>query len=178
MIGRVLRPVPGKDHALVLDHAGATWQHGLVEEPVLWTLSQDRRAENPIQVARTKHKAPSLTTCPECSAIRTSGQPCPACGWRPKTRPRHVEVADGDLTLVGSRKHEWSPAARAQFHSELVWIAEQRQYKPGWVSHKYKEKFGSWPSARSVTPKEPSDATLAWVRSRQIAYAKARQRGA
>ena len=48
MIGRVLRPAPGKDYALVLDHAGATWQHGLVEEPVTWTLNQDRRAENPI----------------------------------------------------------------------------------------------------------------------------------
>jgi superfamily II DNA or RNA helicase len=47
MIGRVLRPAPGKDHALVLDHAGATWQHGLVEEPVVWTLDEDRRAENP-----------------------------------------------------------------------------------------------------------------------------------
>ena len=31
MVGRVLRPAPGKDHALVLDHAGNVFQHGFVE---------------------------------------------------------------------------------------------------------------------------------------------------
>jgi len=30
MVGRVLRPAPGKDHALVLDHAGNVFQHGFV----------------------------------------------------------------------------------------------------------------------------------------------------
>ncbi len=39
MVGRVLRPAPGKTNALVLDHAGAIFQHGFVEEPVNWTLS-------------------------------------------------------------------------------------------------------------------------------------------
>ena len=98
MIGRVLRPAPGKEYALVLDHAGAVFQHGFVEEPVLWTLDQDRRAENPVQAARSKQEAPGLTTCPECSAIRTSGQPCPACGWRPQPK-RQVDV-DGGLAHI------------------------------------------------------------------------------
>jgi DNA repair protein RadD len=179
MIGRVLRPAPGKDHALVLDHAGATWQHGLVEEPVHWTLDQDRRAENPVQAARNQHRAPDLTTCPECGAVRTSGQPCPACGWQPTRRARDIETAAGDLALVGSRKpSEWSAAQRARFHRQLLWVAKERGYKPGWAAHQHKERFGFWPSARNATPEPPDDATRSWVRSRWIAYAKAKQKSA
>jgi superfamily II DNA or RNA helicase len=47
MVGRVLRPSPGKTDALVLDHAGAVFEHGFIEEPVTWTLSPSRRAESP-----------------------------------------------------------------------------------------------------------------------------------
>src|SRR5262249_58963813 len=44
MVGRGLRYVDGKDLLLVLDHAGATHEHGLVEEPVVWALERSRRA--------------------------------------------------------------------------------------------------------------------------------------
>ncbi len=47
MIGRVLRPSPGKTDAIVLDHAGAVFEHGFVEERVYWTLDQDKRARMP-----------------------------------------------------------------------------------------------------------------------------------
>jgi DNA repair protein RadD len=179
MVGRVLRTAPGKTDALVLDHAGLTLEHGRVEDPVIWTLDPDRRAENPRQTERSKHKAPALEVCPECSAIRTGGQPCPACGWRPERRPRAVEVADGDLVLVSSNGSDgWTGEQRAQFYSELLWIARERGYKPGWAAHMYKKRFGAWPRWRHATPKPASAATRAWVRSRDIAYAKARQRSA
>src|SRR5262245_41185831 len=42
MVGRGLRPAPGKDHCLVLDHAGAVFAHGFAEDTVEWTLEQDR----------------------------------------------------------------------------------------------------------------------------------------
>jgi DNA repair protein RadD len=57
MVGRVLRPAPGKTDALTLDHAGAVFEHGFVEDPVLWTLATNRRAENPKQRARSSHRA-------------------------------------------------------------------------------------------------------------------------
>ena len=175
MVGRVLRPAPGKVDALVLDHAGAVFQHGFVEEPVAWTLDQDRRAENPVHAARAKHEALGLTTCPKCSAIRTAGSPCPACGWRPQRRPEAVEVADGEL---GHVHHDGSVAKSIQdmsaFHRQLAWIAREREYKPGWVAWTFKKKFGHFPAAQNPEPAQPEPATLAWVRSRQIAYAKRR----
>ena len=44
IVGRGLRPAPGKDHLLVLDHAGATHMHQPVETDVIWTLSDKERA--------------------------------------------------------------------------------------------------------------------------------------
>ena len=52
MAGRVIRPAPGKTDALILDHAGAVFQHGFVEDPVIWTLDPDTKAETPAHVTR------------------------------------------------------------------------------------------------------------------------------
>jgi len=34
MTGRSLRPAPGKTDALILDHAGAVFEHGFPEDPI------------------------------------------------------------------------------------------------------------------------------------------------
>ena len=139
----------------------------------------DCRAENPIQVARGRYEKPALTTCPECNAVRTSGQPCPACGWRPRPKAAPIEVADGELAHIDRNKQirpgDWTPAQRAKFHRELLWIARERGYKPGWAAYQHKQRFGHWPMAWSALPEPPSEATRAWVRSRRIACAKARR---
>ena len=41
------------------------------------------------------------------------------------------------------------------------------------AEHIYRETFGDWPRVRSVEPLVPDAATRAWVRERQIAFAKA-----
>jgi DNA repair protein RadD len=51
----------------------------------------------------------------------------------------------------------------------------ERGYKGGWISHKFKEKFGTWPATRSAQPMQPTPEVLSWLRSRNIAYAKAKQ---
>jgi DNA repair protein RadD len=174
MVGRVLRPAPGKDHALVLDHAGAVFAHGFVEEEVLWTLDQDRRAENPEQKARSEHRKPALTTCPECHAIRTSGQPCSACGWRPQPKPRHVDVIDGDLAHVSrDRRVTVQAPDKRSFYAQLLGYVREKGYRDGWAAHKFKSKFGHWPAGTKPAAQTPTAETRSWIRSRQIAYAKA-----
>ena len=182
MIGRVLRPAPDKTDALVLDHAGAVFEHGFVEDPVIWTLDEDRRAQNRAHAARGGASARKLTPCPECTAVRWSDSPCPVCNWKPTRKAQSFEVEDGELGQVDRKRRvhasDYSPEERARFHRQLLWIARERGYKKGWAAHKYKEKFGNWPAARFAEPEAPSDEVRAWVRSRQIAYAKAMQKQA
>ena len=174
MVGRVLRPAPGKTDALILDHAGATHEHGFVEEPVEWTLDTDKRAENPRQTARSEGQAPGFKDCPECGALRTAGKPCSACGWKPRAKAEAVEVADGELArLDRDGRQTRTDCDRDAFFRQLTYIAQERGYKAGWAAHKFKEKFGDFPAQRYVTPEPPTSEVRAWVRSRQIAFAKA-----
>jgi ribosomal protein L32 len=174
MVGRVLRPAPDKTDAIILDHAGAVFMHGFPEDEITWFLEEDRPAENKAHSARGQYEAPSLTTCPECSAVRFQGRPCPVCGWHPVAKPKPVEVAEGELGEVGRDRTVGIPQIdRASFHRQLAYIAQERGYKPGWASHQCRERFGKWPRARLVQRMPPDPATRSWVRSRLIAYAKA-----
>ena len=179
MTGRVLRPAPFKTDALVLDHAGAIFEHGFAEDPVEWSLGEDHRAESRAQKSRrSSPRMRALASCPECSAVRWEGDPCGSCKWRPRVKPLSVEVVEGDLSAVDRNRkvprNAFSAEEKAKFHAMLLGIARQRGYQDGWAAHKYREKFSVWPAARCARPLAPDDATLSWVRSRQIAYAKAR----
>ncbi len=181
MVGRVLRPAPGKKNAIVLDHAGAVFEHGFVEEPVVWTLHKDHRAVNPVHAARGSHQNPELTACPECSAVRMQGHPCPQCGWRPQPKPRAIIAAEGELTAVDRNSRKAAPVNgcnKLDFYRQLIWIARDREYNLGWAAHQYRTRFNEWPMWRYLDPLEPDAATLAWVRSRQIAYARAKAKQA
>jgi DNA repair protein RadD len=177
MVGRVLRAAPGKSDAIVIDHADVTREHGFVEEAVTWTLREDRRAENPRHSARAEGRAPALVQCPECHAVKHAGKPCGVCGWQPRPKAAPIEFADGVLAeFARNRRHKPDGPNKREFYAQLLWIAAEKQFKPGWAAHKFKEKFGDWPSFRHADPLPPSDATRSWVRSRIIAYAKARQK--
>jgi DNA repair protein RadD len=180
MVGRVLRPSAGKVDALILDHASAVFAHGFVEEPVVWTLAQDKRAENPMQTSRATGRAPSLTTCPECSAVRFSVRPCTACGWRPRPKPEALDVIDGELSHVDRQRNvearAMTTAERLSFYAQLLWMARERGYKSGWAAHQFKAKFRSWPPNQDIAAAPPEPATRSWVRSRAIAWAKAQQK--
>lgn len=183
MVGRVLRPAPGKFDAIVLDHSGAVFRHGFVEDKVDWTLEPDKRAESPTHAARLHSGYSSrLLECSQCGSIRVAGQACRHCGFLPQRPPQAVPFTDGDLALV-DRQHRTAqqmidPNVRIRWHGMLTYIAAERGYRAGWVAHKFKEKFGTWPAVRTITPIEPSAEVLSWVRSRNIAYAKSRGRAA
>jgi superfamily II DNA or RNA helicase len=182
--GRILRPTPGKIDALILDHSGAVFVHGFPDDEIAWALHEDKRAENISHAKRsTDSRTPALTTCPECSAVRLEGRPCTLCGWRPVRKPGLGKIADGELGEVSrNRTVHALPQEKFTFYRELLgMLAEKRRRNPtikdGWAAYKFKEKFGGWPPFdwRSARPLTPSPATRAWVRSRDIAYAKATQ---
>jgi superfamily II DNA or RNA helicase len=84
MIGRVIRASSetGKKDAIVLDHSGATYRHGRVEDPIEWTLDEDHKLKNKTQEERaSNHSERKLVACPKCEALRTGGEACPHCGY-------------------------------------------------------------------------------------------------
>jgi DNA repair protein RadD len=183
MAGRGLRCAPGKEGLLLLDHAGATYEHGLITDPISWSLREDRKAVNREHRARATGHKPGLTNCPECSAVRLQGKPCDSCGWQPRTRGESFEVFDGDLARVdangAARVNAASSAEKLLFYRELAYIAEELGHRPGAAFFRFQEKFkGEKPSYhwRNLSPLPPRPETRAWYRSRQIAYAKARQK--
>jgi DNA repair protein RadD len=186
MVGRILRPAPDKINAIVLDHSGAVFRHGFVEDRVEWTLSPEKRAESPAHSARLRSGYSSrLLECSQCGSIRVAGEPCQHCGFLPQQPPRAIVFKDGNLNLVdrGTRTatNISNPDERLRWHAMLTWIGRARGYEKwrGWAAHKYREKFGSWPPwGASPQPIAPSPEVLSWVRSRAIAYAKAKSREA
>jgi DNA repair protein RadD len=178
MVGRVLRPAPDKSNAIVLDHAGATYRHGFVEDRVEWTLDPERRAESKAHAARQADGYRSRFVDCKCGSIRVAGERCGHCGFLPQRRGDAVEYRDGDLALVDRKtriaEKLSDPAELMRWHSMLTHIAEERGYKPGWASHKYKERFGTWPLLPNPSLTQPTPEVLSWVRSRNIAWAKRR----
>ena len=110
--------------------------------------------------------------------MRIAGERCRHCGFLPQRPPKPIVFTDGDLAPVDRLRRATlvhsDPNERIRWHGMLTYIARERCYKPGWIAHKFKEKFGTWPAVRAVAPIEPSLEVLSWVRSRNIAYAKAR----
>ena len=178
MIGRVLRPAPGKSNAIVLDHSGAVFKHGFVEDHVDWSLSPEKRAESPRHASRLRSGYSSrLLECTKCGSICVAGEACGHCGFLPQRQPQPVVFKDGDLALVDRTRRTAAarsdPNEQLRWHRMLAFIATDRAYKAGWVAHKFKEKFGTWPPyGTRPAPIEPSAEVLSWVRSRVIAYAK------
>jgi DNA repair protein RadD len=134
MVGRVLRPAPRKVNAIVLDHSGAVFRHGFVEDRVEWTLDPDKRAKNPVHVARlAKGDCSRLIECSQCASMRVAGEACQDCGFLPQRPPRAIVFRDGDLVRV-DRKHRKvqtvsDPDERIRWHAMLTYIAAERGYK-------------------------------------------------
>ena len=91
--GRALRPMTGKNRAVIIDHVGNVIRHGLPDSPRVWTL--DRRARRASQDAG----GIPVRTCPECLAVyERFYSACPYCGHKPEPVSRSSpEFVDGDL---------------------------------------------------------------------------------
>jgi DNA repair protein RadD len=192
MAGRGLRPAPGKDCCIVLDHAGCLLRHGWLQDPITWTLDPRERVANKTHEARMAAYRRQLVDCPECGASRFEGKGCPSCGWRPQPKAEPVEVVDEELVLREPGRpaapHEYTTGERRAFHGELLALlgelnqARRRRGKPdirpGWAAAKYRDKFGAWPPRdwAGDPPQLPGPATRAWAKSRYIAWIKAQQK--
>ena len=132
MIGRCLRPQPGKT-AVVLDHVGNTLRLGHHLEERDWTLDGLRK--------RDREAAPSVKVCPACFATSPSAaQVCRDCGhvFAPPER-RELRQVEGELQEIAvTKRREQGKATDLEALREL---AQQRGYKRGWAERVHQARL-------------------------------------
>jgi DNA repair protein RadD len=169
IIGRGLRIAEGKDYCLILDHSDTTSRLGFVTD-----IHHDELNDGRTRVGTTKGiRLPK--ECPRCACLRPAGtNVCPHCGFVAKPVDK-VRVVNGELRELSHNRQ--AIFNKAQVFGEFKGIALERGYKPGFAFYKFKEFFGEEPRNLShVEPQLPSRTIRNWVKSRQIAYAKAHPR--
>lgn len=143
MMGRGLRPHPSKVDVLIVDHAGVIMKtpterhHGFPQDPREWDLDgKPKRAA-----------APSVRTCPKCYAANVGGtRVCTECGYEfPIEEREGPEMVDGELVETAPPPPPSLDERRAWYTAELK-SASEKGRKLGFARHRYKDKFGKWPS--------------------------------
>lgn len=148
MAGRILRPATGKVDAIILDHAGCTLEHGLVDEDRHWSLDRDRtRSAGP----RLNLRLPRV--CPDCFRVcAIAAAACP-CGYVFSSRDSGGPVqVDGELQEVtagrGRRDFSRIPMDRRR-EMYLRWVSEgiEKGWKPSGAWMRYYAMFKEPPEA-------------------------------
>lgn len=138
IIGRGLRPSPGKDRCLVLDLAGNwTSQTGALPLP---TDQVEYSLEG--QAIRKLKDLPPLRQCQSCGATYRAGtvRACPRCGFElPVYVPRKTRE---ELQAMARRE---PTEKRARYWQYLLTEERDRGYKRGWAYYRYKAKYGQEP---------------------------------
>lgn len=180
IIGRGLRTAPAKLDCLVLDHSDTTLRLGFVTDIHHDRLNDGTMAEGAKPAGEREPRKPK--ECPRCHYVRAPGVPyCPNCGHVAE-RVTGVETRDGELVEVGgtkaNRKDDWP--AKVAFMAQLKAYQIEKGKAAGWVSHKYRAKYGVWPNDPRVRYAKPaagvSPEVRSWIKAQSIRYAKGREK--
>lgn len=176
MLGRVLRPSPGKSRALVHDHSGNLLRHGFVDDDRDYALTA------------TPSRVVAMHTCPACMVVfRALKQGvCPHCGTLialPEERAdaggredkiqvegrrismdeiRRMREAGARSDLTDRQLARAAAATREEKAAEylrLQKIQTERGFKRGFIANQFRCSFGHWPRFRDeeLQGVEPAD---------------------
>lgn len=175
MVGRILRPAPGKTRALLLDHSGTVLRLGFATDDL--PLELDDGNANKAGSKKQERKKSEPKPCPKCKFVRDAGvHVCPSCNFAP-TRQSDVEVAEGELVKIDRKgKRPATHDVKQHVYSQLLHVASARGYRPGWAANQYRARFGVWPRGLRDVPAAPTDELLGWLKSQAIRFAKAREK--
>jgi len=194
MVGRGLRPSPGKEHCLLIDHGRVIENLGLPNTPIAWSLDDETNVNREAERRTSSHAVERPRTCPECGhvwLITEFGSACRECGWAPAPKAREVAVEEVELEEIGTHSPYASIGSPefTQFVREAIGYGAQRKpdkwaQRPSAIRaaawHAAREKFdvpdGSIPRwAWGLEPLPPSEATAGYMTYRRIRFAKSRR---
>ena len=146
-IGRALRLAPGKQNAIILDHAGNIDRHGLAETEREWSLAG-------VDKKTRKSESTGIRTCKKCYAM-FKGPRCLQCDTAPEVENRELEEGEGELKqLTEDEKHRLSFQRKSEEKTcktveDFTALGKKRGYQhpEKWAQHriearrKYSSKY-------------------------------------
>ena len=181
MGGRTLRPADYKEDSLIIDHSGNVYEHGFIQDDRQWVLEEGRALTTTSAERQKDFDERDPITCVMCATVYTGQRNCPNCGHMPVKKGKHYETRHGELMEVRAdkrrtaRKRIFTIADKEEWFQMFIGYGDDKGYDnpEGWAAHKYKKKFGDWPEHDfSREGIEPSLECKSYIRSRNIAYAK------
>lgn len=155
MVGRVLRPAPGKTHATLIDLAGVSHSHGLPTEDRSYSLDGKQAISS----------TGALRVCPSCGLCYapTGEAGCPGCGFvsaerggPPAPRIYDMELAEvfcGADTPGEYKRREWD---------RLLMLCARRGWAIDWAAREYRKLFDTAPDPSWFTDQMKLDALMKW----------------
>lgn len=91
--GRALRPMDGKEFAIIIDPVGNVFRHGLPDNEKEWTLVGSKKTK------KSPNAKLPITVCVECLMVyKLQDKNCPNCGVvREVSKTRYLETRLGEL---------------------------------------------------------------------------------
>jgi superfamily II DNA or RNA helicase len=166
MVGRVLRPMDGKDSATIIDHSGAVYEHGFIDDEFEWDLDPAKKIQE--KKKSTTKRVSKPITCEKCFTVYAGVRQCPSCGSVHIKKGRSLFVGDGELGEIDRKsrkikKKEFTIDQKKEWYSMLRGYALTRGYKDGWAFYKYHDKFGVAPPWSKTPTLKPSKECLSWI---------------
>lgn len=174
---RVTRFAPGKDMAIIIDHAGNVADHGFLDDDFEWSLDEDNNQKS--RDEREKKQKPITcwkcktiytgSNCPKCSAGNNPPVICPDCnneihgpfchhcGFKFPEKVQEVEEKEGSLVEITRAGKKIKPAEKANVYAQLLQLSLDNGWLRGSIDHTFREMFGHWPSKKNgIDPVEPT----------------------
>jgi superfamily II DNA or RNA helicase len=150
---RCMRPFPGKEYGILIDHAGAVYRHGFPDEDTEWTLVGNVDAD--YKKMHDDGLTPKARYCAKCKLVYHSQLACPQCGRMPVTPPKSifdappVEVSDELLTEADrQQKTDYNASREAKVQHWLRCLAVAVNRNDGTFSQAcaiYRQKYKEFP---------------------------------
>jgi len=139
---RAMRPDPDNPNkvAIIIDHVGNVYRHGLPDEDREWTLEGKQKKREPGEI--------KIKQCPKCYFAHVPAPQCPKCGFVYEVQEQAPIVqTKGELLQIKDleRKDAKKEISKARTRAELEKIAITRGYSLRWVDKILKVRSGqSW----------------------------------
>ena len=171
-MGRVMRPYPGKEFGLWLDHSGNfvrfrddwedVYENGVSE----LDDGKEKAKKEPTEKEKKESK------CPACGALWPKGSDtCTHCG-HVRERKSLVQSVPGIMEELGVASRD----SKQKWWNQIQWKIQFEGWSPGRGAHVYREKFGTWPRGLSDShPEAPTPEFNKHVRAGLIRYLKGKR---